>query len=209
MHEWWSQLIESTAVWTIVGIVIGTLLTRLQASQDAKAIWRSLGGLLYGELVLMDPEGGLISDDPPTARRITLNALPQLLAPGVIDPQKEDDLLMQLIILADAVDRVNDKARTYNEAWAAAADRHPDMQRRCREDLQMAFMDYRRAHALTMRQIQIGRLGKPLPLNEIPNLTPKQRFKDWRDRKVRIVQHHLGLGLPNEVERSAGRGPAR
>lgn len=192
MSGWLEALIDSTGLWTLIGVVIGVVLTQFQERRKAKMVRRGLGGLLYGELLVMDLGERFIGDDPPTARQLSLNALPQLLAPGIIDPEKEDDLLMQLITLAAAVNRFNDKARTYNAAWAS--DQHPDMQRRCFQDLEMAALDYGKAHALTMRQIEIGRLGKPLPLNEEPRLSPRQRFRSWWERQIRLVKHRLKSG---------------
>lgn len=189
MTAWISALWESTAVWTLIGIAIGYLLTHFQDRRKARGTRESLGSLLYGDLTLMDPEAGIVGLEIPTARTLSLKALPQLLQPGIIDPQKDHALLMQLLTLADAVENVNEKVRTYNEAWAS--DRHPQVQALCREDLSMAFMDYRRAHALTKRQIEFGNLGRPLPFDQFPQLTPKQRFQEWRERQERIWRRRI------------------
>ena len=126
----------------------------------------------------------ILSEDPPTARRLVFSALPQLLAPGVVDPKKDWDLLMLLIRLSDAVENFNDKARTYNTAWASA--QHPDVQALCHHDLEMTFWDYRDAHEDMLAVI--GRLGDPLPLAEVRKLSFRQRLVEWYKWEARRQQ---------------------
>ena len=188
MSEPIAELFMSNGFWAVVGALLGSLLgygfSRLQERQKTHDARDALGGLLYGELLTTPPET-LFGEEPPTARKLVFSALPQLLAPGVLDSRKDTALLMLLIQFNEAVENFNDKARTYNTAWAS--DQHPQTQRRIYLDLEPTFQDYKKAHEQLMHQIErVGELGGPLPIGELRKLSTKQRLIDWRDRRVRL-----------------------
>ena len=191
---WLRDVLSSTAF----SLVIGALLSGLigiaawwwQQRQTTKRTRRALGGLLYGELAQLDPESLTTLGDPPTARRLQLNALPLLLAPGVMNPWNETDLFLHLIFLSSVVDDFNDKARLYNDAWLQ--DEPPIKLQRCFNDLQMSAWDFSKAYDELM---QMGfRLGPPLKLElteedveRLTNPTLLQRvqnsLKRWKIRR--------------------------
>jgi hypothetical protein len=180
-----SNLIANNGFWVVVGTFLGYGVWRIQERQKAQAARRALGSLLHGELVTMTPGARPTGDDPPTARKLVFSALPQLLAPGVIHAQTEWPLLMLLIRFNVAVENFNDKARTYNTAWAS--DQHGNIQRLCHQDLELTFWDYREAHGQLLHQIEeVGELGGPLPLGELRQPSRRQRLIEWWHRQGRI-----------------------
>ncbi len=131
----------------------------LQRRKDKQAR-NALGSIFYGELLTGGPSADPVFHDPPYAPMIRLGTLRQLLAPGVIDPQKEDDLLMHLIHLSEIVADHNEAAAAYNQAWLDGAP--ADKLQQCYNRLQGCHWDYIEAHKWTM--YMVGRIGPPPPL---------------------------------------------
>jgi hypothetical protein len=120
----------SLVIGALLSGMVGIGTTKLQDWLRLRATRRALGGVLDGELLIMCPEhprGDPLRDDPRTARRITLKSLPQLLAPGVLDVRKDEDLFMELLRMQRFVEDFNERARTYDDAWANnAGDKKPN-----------------------------------------------------------------------------------
>jgi hypothetical protein len=167
--SWLCNIVTSDAFLLVVGALLAGLIgygfSRLQEHQKAEGVRTGLGPVLHGELVTMAPGERLVDEDPPTARYLVYSTLPQLLAPGVIDPRTNTPLLMLLIRFNYAVENFNAKAQAYNAAWAS--DRHPQVIALLYRDLETAFLDYERAHTELLNQVeQVGQLGGPLPLSD-------------------------------------------
>lgn len=165
--------------------LVGHITWRWQERQNARATRKALGGWLHGELVTMSPRDSPIYNDPPTAARLVLNSVPQLLAPGVLNPRKDWDLYMHLIFLASVVDNFNDKARIYNDVWASGEP--PGKLQLCFNDLQMSNWDYQEAHEAMMRMVE--RLGPALPLGESREPTLRERIIQAARKLVQLTRN--------------------
>jgi hypothetical protein len=141
--------------------------------------------------------------------------LPQLLTPGVLDPDDDNALLMLVIRLQDAVENFNDQARTYNMAWAS--DRHPQVVARLRQDLEWSYRDYSEAHEQLLYQIEeVRELGGPLNFELNLERRPWEELREWWRTEVRVwrrhesrlawlryswgrVRRHIARGLPHSL----------
>ena len=153
------------------GIVVGAFLATAggmltvwwQERHRKNSARKAFNTLVRWELLYNAPhENGPHYDDPPTARRITLHAIPRLLDSGVLDPRKDEDLIGELTFMLAVVQSFNDRARTFDSAWAAGL---PEpKQQKLSNDLQATYMDYRQAHENVVAML--WHLGDPPPTQE-------------------------------------------
>ncbi len=158
MPEWASIFLGA-----FLGAVFGYYTNWWHDWRKARQARRALGSIFYGELITESPGSVPIIHSPPLPRYaplVRLNALSQLLAPGVIDPQKEDDLLMQLIHLAGAVQSFNDAARMFNDACLQGVSQ--ERRQEYANLVQGTYWDYEKAHKWTMAMI--NRIGPRPPI---------------------------------------------
>jgi hypothetical protein len=184
--EWFLDVVTSEPFYLVVGALLASLMgylaTLVHDAQKTKAVRRGLGTLLHAELVTMSPPDDPITHDPDQARRLVLRSLPQLLAPGVLDPDRDTFLMMELIFLASVVDDFNERARLYDEAYANGEP--PQKMQLLYNALWMSTSDYRDAHRNVTKQL--WQLGPPMPLNKpYKDRTLRERFDFWRSRGTR------------------------
>ena len=125
---YWERIgIETVPGWLVdmIGVFLGAFLGALfgywtnwlhERRKEGQAR-RALGSMFYGQMITESPGNDPIVDSPPLpqhASLIRLPALAQLLTPGVIDPIKDDNLLMALIHLDGVVENYNESARAFN-----------------------------------------------------------------------------------------------
>lgn len=190
MGNWLNNIISSDGFGLVVGALLaifsGYATTVIQEVRHRKAVRQGLGSILHGELIFSSPSDDPISRDPDHAKRLSLRSIPQLLAPGILDPVRDEHLLMTLIQIDKVVDEFNERATLWDQAFAAGADEKK--LQTLYNALQFSNWDYRDAHASMMAQL--WQLGPPIPLtDEYKEPTWREKLKDkldrWRTRKVR------------------------
>lgn len=190
--DWLSNLVSSPGFGIFVGATLATaggmLVWWWQERHRKSSARRAFNTLVRWELLYNSPRDHPHNYDPPTARRITLNAIPWLLNSGVLDPQKDEDLIGELIFMLSVVQDFNEKARTFDGAWAAGEPQAK--QQKLSNDLQGSNIDYYRAHHHVVSMI--GRLGKPPPDEEedvdaLMRETPRKRALELL-RKLGLVE---------------------
>jgi hypothetical protein len=165
--DWYWNLIDSDGFDVLVGAFLATaggmLALWWQEWHRKSSARNAFNTLVRWELLYNAPhEHGPHFYDPPTARRITLHAIPRLLDSGVLDPHKDEDLSGELTFMLAVVQSFNDRARTFDSAWGAGLPQ-PKLQK-LSNDLQMSYMDYREAHENVVAML--WRLGDPPPTEE-------------------------------------------
>lgn len=208
MPGWFTNFISSAgfnlAVGGFLAFLGGVAATYVQEKRQRSATRIGLGKALYGELINSSPREDPLYYNPDCAMRLSLRSLPQVLAPGVLDPDKENDLFMQLISLAKIVDEFNERAALWDEAFAAGAD--DEKLDTLYHALISSNWDYQKAHAWTLRML--WRLGPPLGLIEHYEdrnrwQTFRREWERYRSKKVRqvwVTHNHEMDRLPGSPE---------
>ena len=174
----------STTLGALLAGLIGIGTVIWQRWSERRRARKALGSLLYMELTQSTPDNDPVSNDPPTARLLSFVSVSQLLTPGLIDPECEKPLFRDLVFLSTVVEDFNDKAKSYNAAWASGAAR--DKLQLCYNDLQMSNRDYRDAHRSLMANITY--LGDYRSLNEPAQCPPIVRLHRMLKLKWRMLK---------------------
>ena len=164
---------------------IGTF--KWQQWSERRRVRSALGSLLHTELSQSTPQDDPLSQDPRTARLLSFAALSPLLAPGIIDPECEKPLFRDLVYLYAVMKDFNDKASTYNAAWASGAPQ--ETLKKCYNDLQMSNRDYQDAHRSLFKNVSY--LGQFRSMNEPPRCALTFQLyrllqRIWRNQKRRF-----------------------
>jgi hypothetical protein len=122
--DWYWNMVNTDGFDIVVGAFLATaggmLALWWQERHRKDNARNAFNTLVRWELLYNRPhETGPHFDDPPTARRIALHAIPRLLYSGVLDPSKDEDLIGELTFMLAVVQSFNDRARTFDSAWAA------------------------------------------------------------------------------------------
>jgi hypothetical protein len=205
--DWYWNLIDSDGFDILVGAFLATsggmLALWWQERHRKNSARTAFNTLVRWELLYNAPhERGPHPYDPPTARRIALHAIPRLLDSGVLDPRKDEDLIGELIFMLSVVQNFNERARTFDSAWAAGL-RGKELQE-LSNDLQGNYIDYRQAHENVVAML--WRLGDP-PMDEEEEMEVYMREtpRKWAKRRL----ERLGVIESSSVLWSRGREELR
>lgn len=205
MPGWLNNLITSPGFSLVVGAFLATLggfiATLIHESRQRTAVRQGLATILHGELLADTPRDDPVNRDPDQAIRLKISAVSPLLAPGIVDPSKNQHLLMDLILLSWAVDEFNERAALYDQAFAAGANERK--MQILYNSLQLSNWNYREIHRNVLTQL--WQLGPPLTsTDQLYELTRWQKFqREWdlrRNRKAR----QAWADHKHEVERREG-----
>jgi len=205
--NWYWNMVNTDGFDIVVGAFLATaggmLALWWQERHRNNSARNAFNTLVRWELLYNAPhDNGPHFYDPPTARRIALHAIPRLLDSGVLDPRKDGDLIGELTFMLAVVQSFNDRARTFDSAWAAGLPQ-PKLQK-LSNDLQGTYIDYRRAHENVIAML--WRLGNP-PANEEEELEALVRETPRKWAKNRLER--LGLIESSSVVWSRSREALR
>jgi hypothetical protein len=189
--DWYWNTVNTDGFDIVVGAFLATaggmLALWWRERHQKNSARNAFNTLVRWELLYNAPhDTGPHFDDPPTARRIALHAIPRLMGAGVLDPRKDEDLIGELTFKLAVVQSFNDRARTFDSAWAAGL-RGKELQK-LSNDLQGSYIDYRRAHENVVAML--WRLGNP-PMDEEEELEEYMRETPRKWAKHRLERHRL------------------
>jgi hypothetical protein len=188
--DWFATILANRGFELVVGAILASLTgyvaTRIQEVRNRKSVREGLGTILHAELIAETPRDDPLYREPDQAMRLKVRSIPQLLAPGILDPTRDQQIMMDLIFLDTVVSEFNERAMLWDQAFAAGAD--AAKLQILYNSLQSSNWDYRRIHAGVMRQL--WQLGPPMNLSdqlEKPTWRKslREKFDRWRTRKVR------------------------
>jgi hypothetical protein len=205
--DWYWNLIDSDGFDVLVGAFLATsggmLALWWQERHRKNSARNAFNTLVRWELLYNAPhERGPQPYDPPTARRIALHAIPRLLDSDVLDPLEDEQLIGELIFMLSVVQNFNERARTFDSAWAAGL-RGRELQE-LSNDLQMSYLDYQQAHENVVAML--WRLGSP-PMDKEEEMEDYMRDTPRKWAKKRLER--LGLIESSSVLWSRGRKALR
>lgn len=124
----------------LISGLVGFGFNKLETAQKLKVDRRAWGSTLYSQIYIQSPRQSLTDAEAPTIRLLNYSALSRILNSGVMDPDRESDLIDFFTFFESVVSDVNDRAHIYNHAWASGMDKaHLD---KCFRDVQISYMDY-------------------------------------------------------------------
>jgi hypothetical protein len=187
---WLDTLGTNTGIELVMGAILasitGYVATRIQEARHRKAVRQGLGTILHAELIAESPRDDPIYRDPDQAMRLKISSVSPLLAPGILDPTRDQHIMMDLLNLDAVVYEFNERAMLWDQAFAAGAD-HRKLQS-LENSLLSSNSDYRRKRANILEQL--WQLGPPINLSDQykePTWWKSRRdqFDRWRTRKLR------------------------
>jgi hypothetical protein len=188
--DWLNTIVTNRGFDLVVGAILasitGYVATRIQEVRNRKSVREGLGAILHAELIAETPNNDPIYWDPDQAMRLKIRSIPQLLAPGILDPTRDQQIMMDLLSLDTVVSEFNERAMLWDQAFAAGADEKKLQS--LYSSLQSSNLDYRRSHAGVMKQL--WQLGPPIDLShdyKEPSWREslREKFELWRTRKLR------------------------
>lgn len=111
----------------VIAGLVGLITERFREWRTTSKTRATLAGILTGSLDTEAPSGNdlygpIIGSDPPTARYVQVAGLDEILAPGVLDPRNEEDLILGCLHLRSAIGSYNRSAELYNNGWLQGVD---------------------------------------------------------------------------------------
>ena len=120
MAGWFDTIVTTRGFDLVVGAILasitGYVAARIQEVRNRKSVREGLGTILHAELIAETPRDDPIFRDPDQAMRLKIRSIPQLLAPGILDPTRHQHIMMDLIFLAAVVDEFNERAMLWDQA---------------------------------------------------------------------------------------------
>lgn len=180
LHNFISSAWFSLFVGAFLAALTGYVAETIRESRHREMVRQKLGTLLHGELEISSPRDYPIYSKPDHAMRHSLPSVPQLLAPGILDPVRDEQIMMSLIQINKIINEFNERAALWDQAYAAGSDKEKLFE--LSKPLQFSNLDYKDAHEGVLAQL--WQLGPPIPLYEQGYTKPtlREKLADKRER---------------------------